>query len=279
MIRALATASMVVILAGCSVQRPAQREAGSSGSPRVISLAPSLTEIAYVIGCGDRLVGDTLYDNYPPQAKRLPHVADLAHADLERIAQLRPTAILALHDQEKEGAQIAARIPVQIQYLPNRNLDDLYTDVEGVGAACDLRARASAYEQGLRDSIKRTRCAQASGPRVFVLLGLPGFSVGRRSYINDLIELAGGRNVAADIDQPYPNLGAEAILKADPDIVMVSNDTPFGADVQAREPWRSLRAVREQRIIRPPNDDVIERNGPRVLEGLRWLKSELCLRH
>jgi iron complex transport system substrate-binding protein len=274
--RALAIASIVVAVAGCSLRQPMQPKAHAAGPPRVISLAPSLTEIAFAIGCGDKLVGDTAYDNYPPQAKSLPHVADLAHADLERIAQLQPTAILALHDQEKEGAQIAARIPVQIEYLPNRNLDDLYTDVEGVGAACELRERARAYERELRDAIKRARCSQTGGPRVFVLLGLPGFTVGRRSYINDLIDIAGGRNVAASIDQPYPNLGAEAIIKADPDIIVVSKDTPFGADVQKRQPWASLRAVREHRIIGPPNDDIIERNGPRVVQGLRWLKSELC---
>jgi iron complex transport system substrate-binding protein len=235
-----------------------------------------LTEIAYAVGCGGELVGDTKYDDYPLPATRLPHVADLAHADLERIARLQPTAILALHDQEKEGSEIATRVHVKVEYLPNRNVTDLYADVAGVGRACGMEAQAAAYSARLRKSIESVHCSAQKRPRVLMLLGLPGFTIGRRSYINDLIERAGGRNVASSIDQPYPNLGAEAIIAADPDVIIVSRDTPFGVDVQAREPWRSLRAVTQHRVVRPPDDDIIERNGPRIVYGLNWLFGLLC---
>src|SRR6516165_1822379 len=121
--------------------------------PRVISLAPSLTEIAYAVGCGDLLVGDTRFDDYPAAAKALPHVADLAHADLERI--------VALHDQEYEGGTIEARLRVPIVYLPNRNIGDLYADIAGVAAACAMPAQGAKLSAGLRAQIEAATRASA----------------------------------------------------------------------------------------------------------------------
>ena len=248
----------------------------SQGRPRVISLAPSLTEIAYALGCGGLLVGDTRFDDYPPAAKALPHVADLAHADLERIAALRPTIIVALHDQEYEGGTIEARLRVPIVYLPNRNIADLYGDIDGVAAACAMQAQGAELSSRLRiqiESAARASARRAYHPRVLFLIGLPGFTAGKRSYLNDVIAAAGGINVAGTIDEAYPRMSDEAILASDPDIIIVTKDTPFGADVRAREPWRSLRAVRTGRVLRSPNDDILERNGPRVIDGLRWLSA------
>lgn len=263
---------LALLLAGCAHGRTDPTAA--QGAARVITLAPSLTEIAFAVGCDGALVADTIYDDYPAAAKKLPHVADLVHADLERVAQLHPTVVVALHDQEHESAPIHDRLGVPVVYLPNRNFDDLYTDIGGVAAACDRRPQGAVLARDIRARLKRivaTRSATHARPRVLFLLGLPGFTAGKSSYINDVITLAGGENVAGGIDQPYPALSAEAILKADPDIIIVSNDTPFGADERAREPWRSLRAVQRGRVLRPPNDSVLERNGPRIVDGLEWL--------
>ena len=267
-------------LVGCAKNAPIG--AGSAhGPPRIVSLAPSLTEIAYAIGCGAQLVGDTRYDDYPPAATKLPHVADLVQVDLERVAALAPTSVIALHDEEREGSEITARLRIPVVYLPNRNLDDLYADIDGVGRACGLETAATDLDAELRAKIAaivlRAK-ASTPRPRVLYLLGLPGFTVGKSSYLNDLIELAGGDNVAAHIDQPYPNLGAEAILAMNPDVLIVGHDVPFGPDVRAREPWRSINAVRNGRIATPPNDDIIERPGPRVVQGLAWLASALHTR-
>ncbi|HEV2909180.1 MAG TPA: helical backbone metal receptor [Candidatus Eremiobacteraceae bacterium] len=249
-------------------------EMPTSNGPRLISLAPSLTEIAFAIGCGGSLVADTTFDDYPPAAKSLPHVADLAHADLERIARLRPNIVVAVHDQEHEGGSIQARLGIPVTYLPNRNLDDLYADIAGVAQACERAPQGEALTAQIKQRLKRVEArplTTAHRPRVLFLLGLPGFTAGKSSFINDLIVLAGGENIAGQVDQPYPDLSAEAILQADPDIIIVSKDTPFGPDVRAREPWRSLRAVQRGRVVRPPDDSIVERNGPRVVDGLEWL--------
>lgn len=244
----------------------------------MISLAPSLTEIAFALGCGGALVGDTTFDDYPAAAKTLPHVGDLVHADLERIAQLRPTIVLALHDQEREGATIAEHLRVPIVYLPNRNIRDLYADVAGVAKACGREPQGASLSARLRarvDRVARRSASASRHPRVLYLLGLPGFTAGKRSYIDDVISLAGGINVAGAVDQPYPDLSEESIIRADPDIIVVSKSVGFNADVQAREPWRSLRAVKTKRVVYPPDDSILERDGPRLVDGLEWLSAQL----
>jgi iron complex transport system substrate-binding protein len=264
----------VLAAAGC-VKAPT---AAAPADSRIVSLAPSLTEIAYAIDCGSELVGDTRYDDYPDAARGLPHVADLTHVDLELLTKLHPTAVLALHDQEKEGSEIGRTLGIVVAYLPNRGLTDLYADIAGVGTICNRQELASKLVADIKtrtEAIAAQAKAAGSRPRVMFLLGLPGFTVGKHSYLNDLIELAGGENVAGDIDQAYPNLSGESIVAMNPDVIIVTRDVPFGADVRSREPWRSVNAVRHGRIEVPPNDDIIERPGPRIVEGLTWLERAL----
>jgi iron complex transport system substrate-binding protein len=273
--RAAFVAAALLACASCAAQ-PAARHAGAV---RIVSLAPSLTEIAYAIGCGPELVGDTRFDDYPAQARALPHVADLVKVDLEKVAQLAPTAVIALHDEEKEGGAITAGLPgVSVRYLPNRDLPDLFADIQGVGDACERAQAASRLGEDLRRRIAQIAMQaenSSARPRVLYLLGLPGYTAGKNSFLDDLIRLAGGANVAGDIDEPYPDLSAESIIAMHPDVIVVAHDTPFGSDVRAREPWSSLDAVRAGRVRVPPDDDVMERLGPRVVVGLRWLRDAI----
>ena len=276
--RSPAFAAAVVMLAASSCAPHVPPVRPTAVPPRLISLAPSLTEIAYALGCGPSLVGDTAYDDYPAAARALPHVGDVRTADLERVAQLRPTAILALHDEEAEASPIEHRLGVPVVYLPNRDLSDLDGDVVGVGEACGRQTQAAQLKEKLDRRIAAIRARSlASRPpvRVLYLLGLPGYAAGPHSFLNDMIVAAGGANVAAAAAEPYPNLSAESIVSMDPDVIIVARDTPFDADARAREPWRSLRAVRLGRVLRPPSDDIMERNGPRIVDGLAWLQHAL----
>jgi iron complex transport system substrate-binding protein len=264
-----------VMLASCAAQTKNSAPAGTS--PRIVSLAPSLTEIAFAIGCGERLVADTVFDDYPAVARALPHVADTRTANLELVAALHPTIVVALHDQEAEGSPIERQLGIPVSYLPNRDLGDLTADIDGVGRACDRTSQAAALAKSLTQKIASIASASRGRPRphVLYLLGLPGFAAGKHSFLGDMIEAAGGENVASASDEPYPDLNAEAIVRADPDVIIVAVDTPFDKDVRAQMPWRVLRAVRDGAVLRPPSDDIMERNGPRIVEGLSWLHSAL----
>ena len=140
-----------------------------------------------------------------------------------------------------------------------------------------MRTQASKLSAGVRARLASLRARageltrEGVRPRVLFLLGLPGFTVGKGTFLDDVIQASGGINVAGTIDQPYPNLSDESIAALDPDVIVVGRDVPFGADVRAREPWRSLRAVREGNVKTPPDDDIIERPGPRIVQGVAWL--------
>jgi iron complex transport system substrate-binding protein len=241
---------------------------------RIVTLAPSLTEIAYAIGCGPKLVADTTYDDYPAAATALPHVADLANVDLERLSALRPTKVIALHDQEREAAPIVSRLHIDVTYLANRNIDDIFTDITRVGALCGIPAAAARLSDSMRARIAAVAKKAAhykDRPSVFFLLDLPGFTAGSLSYLDDLIRIAGGVNAAGQIRQAYPNVSSESVLAMDPDVLIIGRAVQLGPHVLEQEPWRSIRAVKGGRVIRPPSDDIIERNGPRIVEGLEWL--------
>ena len=273
---AFASATLLLAVSSCAPHLP--RMQATSSLPRLISLAPSLTEIVFAIGCGPDLVGDTAYDDFPAAARALPHVGDVRTADLERVAQLQPSLVLALHDEEAEASPIEHRLGVPVVYLPNRDLRDLDGDIVGVGSACGRQSQASRLKDDLDRRIASIRARSlASQPpvRVLYLLGLPGYAAGPHSFLNDMIVAAGGVNVAAAADEPYPNLSAESIVSMNPDVIIVARDTPFDAGARAREPWRSLRAVRLGRVLRPPSDDIMERNGPRIVDGLAWLQHAL----
>jgi len=245
---------------------------------RIVTLAPSLTEIAYAVDCGPQLVADTTYDDFPAAARSLPHIADLVNVDLERLSALHATKVIALHDQEREAAPIASRLHIDVVYLPNRNIDDIFADINRIGQMCATSTAAAKLSKAMHSRIAAVakRAARYSDrPRVFFLLDLPGFTAGSLSFLNDLITLAGGVNTAGTIRQAYPNVSSESVLAMDPEVLIIGRAVQLGPHVLEQEPWRSIRAVKSGRVMRPPSDDIIERNGPRIVEGLEWLVSAI----
>jgi ABC-type Fe3+-hydroxamate transport system substrate-binding protein len=237
-------------------------------------LAPSLTEIAFAQGCGDKIIADTTYDDYPASARALPHVADLVNVDLERLSALRPSIVVALHDQEREGGPIESRLHVPVVYLPNRTLNDMFEDIASVGAICGTQSGAAALDRSLHArlaAISQQARRYSSHPKVFFLLDVPGFTVGAGSFLGDLIALAGGINAAGSVHEPYPNVSAEALLAMNPDVLIIAHDVRINQAMLRQPPWRSLNAVQNGRVLRPPSDDILERNGPRIVDGLQWL--------
>jgi iron complex transport system substrate-binding protein len=249
-------------------------DSAAASQQRIVTLAPSLTEIAYAVDCGPQEVADTTYDDFPAGARTLPHIADLVNVDLERLSALHPTRVIALHDQEREAAPIAARLHIEVTYLPNRNIEDIFTNIKRVGELCGTSLAAARVSKSMHAriaAVAKKAARYRDRPRVFFLLDLPGFTAGSLSFLNDLIVLAGGVNTAGAIHQAYPNISSESVLAMDPEVLIVGRAVQFGPQVLAQEPWRSIRAVKSGRVLRPPSDDIVERNGPRIVEGLEWL--------
>lgn len=238
---------------------------------RVITLVPSFADDVYAIGAGSQLVGVSAFTD-ASQAKSLPRVADASSVDAEAIVALRPSVVIGIPAQTRFVEPLRrARIPVVL--LPDDSYDQIFTNLRIIGALTGRSREAAATVAGLRrETAALTARARrfTRHPSVFIVLGGdPIWTAGAASYISKLIALAGGTNAAADLSVAYGEYSGEALLRDQPDLLVVDPATRLDAVIE-REPWRSLRAVRLHRIYWV-NPDIIERPGPNYNEGLRWL--------
>jgi iron complex transport system substrate-binding protein len=270
-LRALALGAVLALVAS-TASAPAQDDMPR----RIVSLIPSLTEDLFAIGAGPAVVGVSEYTDYPPAAKRLPVVGGFSSVDAERIVQLRPDVVVGIEEQRAAAADVR-RAGIRTVLMRDDGFDDIFRDIEELGlltgrvddahALTDrLRARTLALMRGVHHT--------GRSPRVFVVLGSgPIYTVGASSYIGRLIVLAGGINAAA-IHEPYGAYSAEALVAAQPDVLVADPAVQLQGFLD-QPPWNALRAVRTHHVAVLPDAAILERPGPRYNEGLAWLIATL----
>ena len=242
---------------------------------RIVSLAPGHTETLYALGIGDRLVGVTEFCNYPPEVTDKPKVGGFSNIDLEQVVGLEPDLVLAttMHMAEVVPALQDKGITVFVAD-PQTVLEVLET-ILTIGRLTGQNEAASELVAGMQQRIDAVQEAigDAPRPRVFWELGPELYTAGPGSFIDDLIVMAGGDNVAAAADSPWPQLSVETIVLQDPDVVVLA-DHNYGETaemVKERPGWGDINAVKEGRIVELTNDDIVSRPGPRIVEGLEFL--------
>jgi iron complex transport system substrate-binding protein len=245
---------------------------------RVVSLVPSITEDVFAVGAGADVVGVSGYTDYPPQAKALPRVATFASISTERIVALHPDLAVGIVSQQRLVDDLR-RAKIQVMLLHDDSYADIFNNLIALGVVTDHRRDAEALVRRLHArtaAILRSVKPRQRKPSVFVVLGTaPIFTVGRGSYIDTLIALAGGQNAAGDLNAPYARYSAEALVARQPDVLIVDPDVHL-ADALGRAPWNALRAVREHHLYVLPDAAILERPGPRYNEGLAWLVAALA---
>jgi iron complex transport system substrate-binding protein len=250
--------------------------AGTVKAQRIVSLVPSLTEDLCAIGARERLVAVSQFTSDIPCAKRLPQVSNYASVNTEEVLSLHADTVVAIPSQRAMTAALR-RAGVRAVYLPDDSYADLFRDIAQLG---ELTGRSSAAQSLIASLQRRTRELQSSEhfrhrPSVFVVVqAQPIWTVGPQSYIATLLDLAGGRNAVHALPQPYAQYSPEALLALQPDAVIATSDAHLES-VLAREPWRSLRAVREHHVYTLSDDAIVVRPGPRYNEGLQWLIERL----
>lgn len=266
--------ALAVVLGASPLEAP---PAGVAVAKRIVSLVPSLTEDLFAIGAGRLVVGVSDYADYPPAAKHIPVVASFSSVATERIVALHPDVVVGIPSQAALTADLR-RAGEHTVLIGDDRYDDIFTDLRTLG---DLSGRRAAADALIARLEKRTRALTATvpvgarRPSVFVVLGeTPIFTVGRGSYIERLIELAGGRNAAHDLPQAYGQYSAESLVAAQPDIVIVGTEARLSGAL-GRPPWSLLRAVRAHRVYSVPERVALYRPGPRYNDGLAWLIARL----
>jgi iron complex transport system substrate-binding protein len=244
---------------------------------RVVSLAPSITEIVFALGKGERLKGVTQHCDFPVEAQALPKVGSYVHPDLERIVALQPDLCIATRDgnpQDLVTRLEALKIPV---YVVNpKNLDTVLDTLLEIGRLLNASQSAGDLASDLRARIERVKSRVTGAeqrPRVFFQIGIvPIVSAGSGTFIDELITTAGGHNLAEG-PSPYPRFSREQVLALQPEVIIITSMTRG----QAFEPvkaewneWESLPAVRHQRIF-IVDSNLFDRPTPRLIEGLEIL--------
>jgi iron complex transport system substrate-binding protein len=261
-----------------SPREPAGFTAQTHTAPatRIISLVPALTEMLFAIGAGSQVVAVTSYDDYPPETKGLPRVGALLDPDVERILALRPDLVLTYGSQDALEAQLT-RAGIRTFSYRHGGLDTLLRTLTDLGAVTGRTVETARTADGIRRQLDaiRARVAGRPRPRVLLVFGREPRSLrqlyvsGGVGFLHEMIEIAGGTNVFADIRRESAQPSSETLLTRAPDVILEIHETRTieGPEaVRERAAWSALAsipAVRNGRI-HFLNGDYLTVPGPRV---------------
>lgn len=241
---------------------------------RVVSLAPSITEVVYALGRQELLKGTTQYSDDPPAARNLPRVGSYVRLDVEKIVALKPDLCLAIKDGNPLHAVtrlVELGIPVYV--VDPRNLAGIMQMITGLGEVLGATESAALITSEMRARAERVAARLGPAPnrpRIFFQIDAsPIVSAGRGTFIDELITLAGGRNLAAGYDG-YPRFGWEEVLRLDPEVAIVASMAGGFSPAELKAGWQrwpTLAAVKNQRL-HVIDASLVDRPTPRLLDGL-----------
>lgn len=239
---------------------------------RIVSLAPSMTEVVYVAGGGDLLVGASTADDYPPAVHSLPRFG-VNPLNLEAILAVEPHLVLATdqinHPDQVEPLQ---RLGIPTYFFSFRELADVPRAVRRLGELMGTSHVADARADSLLlliDSLSELTTDVRSRPRVLLLAGIdPLYAFGRGSYVHDVVRRAGGESLTRDIPTPAPLLSEEYVLRSGADVIIGADTSDFTAErlSELRPTWDLIPAISDGRVY-PIHPDLLFRPGPRLIEG------------
>jgi len=244
---------------------------------RIISFAPSLTEMICALGGQDRLVGVTSWCNWPPQVKQKAVVGDMMNPNFERMVSLKPHLAVMIGSRPGPLLKKFEALDIPVLCFKDETVADIRRAIEVLGLLLECPVRADSLNREMDQQLAVIKTAVDSVPRekrpkVFAELGSsPLFAAGDSSFIGQMIALAGGINVTGNIGSSYAAVNPELVVKNDPDIIIVLHPQASKKQIQQRVGWRNISAVKNGRIYPGLDQDVILRPGPRFTEGLKIL--------
>lgn len=247
---------------------------------RIISLSPGYTETLFALGAGERVVGVDAYSDYPAEAASRPKIGGAHSHNLEQMISLKPDLIVSLVEYNDVLDSLAARGISSLKLFPD-DFEGVLHSILVLGKVTGTESRAQAINASMKERVERVRARVRDLPQPRVFFELDGtdpsrpFTVGPRSFIGDMIRVAGGRNIAEAIKTSSSQMSVEAIVAADPKIVVLGDTrNPINPqtreDVHRRAGWSAISAVRRDAIY-PVDNAFFFRPGPRVVDGIETL--------
>ncbi len=245
---------------------------------RVVSLSPAVTEIMYALGAGDLIVGRTDFCQFPPEAEQIPSVGGISNLNIERILSMQPDLVIS-------GSMIPRKATDQMDQMgtpmvcvvEKPKFEALYDNILAIGHLVGREHQADSLVAKLKDETKQLQetaiDSTTSTPSVYYVVGFGpsgNFTAGGNTFINDIIRMAGGRNIAEGIEGWSYSL--EALMKEDPDYIIVRRED--SASFCSMKPYNNLRAVREGKVIGIVSG-TLDLQVPRNIDAILYLRQRM----
>lgn len=266
-----------------TVTDSAGREVTIAAAPqRVLSFAPSHTEVVFALGAGDLLVGRTDYCDYPAEAAEVPSVGGIMQPEYERILATKPDLVLMIGGSEAMRDQLTNEHKLTVLQIQPEDLAQTYEAIDLIGRVLNRQEAADQVVADMKAKIASVEAQVASvseeqRPKVFYeMWNDPLMTAGPRTFISDLIQKAGGVNIADDAQDQWPVYPLEQVAKHNPDLIFTEvQETYEVMKAQKRDGWENIKAVREGNVVLIEDLNLIVRPGPRLALGLEWMASVL----
>ena len=247
-----------------------------AGDKRVVSLAPSITEIIFSVGRGNLIIGRTTPDTYPEEVKKATVVGDFAKPSLEALISVKPDIVFAASLCDSAVIKSIESAGIKFVMLPSESFEEYFKALDEIGKLLDCEKEVAAETARLKKGIEKFKKSaqtlpEEKKPLVFMeIWDTPLMTAGKKSFLNDFILLAGGRNLAGDLDKGYFNCSEEWAISGAPDIIIAPSMGKNGASgIRTRKGWENIPAVKNSRIYTNMNQDIVFRLGPRLLDAIK----------
>jgi len=245
-----------------------------NGTPqRIVSLSPSNTEILFALGLGDKVVGVTDWCNYPPEALDKEKVGGYVTPDIEKIVALNPDLILVAYGTPMEVINTMVGLGLTVFGIKTTDLDDVLNDIKTVGEITDKEVEAQVLTSEMAVGIKAVTDQTEEleqRPKVFYIVGHEPslWTAGSGTFIHELIEKGGGVNICQNITG-YAEISIEYVLARDPEMIITSS-WPGIYEWAMNSTELEVTAARQSGSVYTCDDNLVQRPGPRLVEGLEW---------
>ncbi|HHY77219.1 MAG TPA: cobalamin-binding protein [Clostridiales bacterium] len=241
---------------------------------RIVSLSPTNTEIVFALGAGDRLVGITNYCDYPEETKDIEKIGDFENPNIELIKKINPDLVLAGGYLQEEIIKTLEGLGIAVASTEAADVESIFDSLAMIGKLLKEEEKAEELINNIHKAIDdvKAKVANKNKPKVFYLVWKePIFTTGRGTYINEIIQIAGGYNVASEMEG-WAQYSFEELLKQNPDILVAAyHSTDEGMnkeDIMKDEFFSKLECVQKGNIHVMSDDNIVSRPGPRVIEAI-----------
>ncbi len=269
--------ALLLMSSGCTQQKVNSARL-KPAKPRIVSLAPSLTEMIFAIGAGDELVGRTSACDWPAAAARVPVTGAFGRPSLELLASIHPDLVVDVDLADKEMGKKISALGIQRESITCKSPDDIPAALRRLGKLTghtrEADSLALSISNGLATFKKKTESQKRKKTVYLEIWDDPFWTGGKGSYTSALIAYAGGENIGDVVEKDYFEISQEWVIKKSPEVIAcmyMARESSAVDKVMNRPGWSSVAAVKNHRVYDRFDNSLFLRAGPRVLDGIAQL--------